>query len=50
MKTKEITYNPKGLKRIDNISPKTAIPQNDLFLKNNVVVTNKDHYWRIEKK
>ena len=49
MKTKKVKYNPKGLKRTDNIVPKTSMPKKDLNFQNvNVII--EDHYWKISKK
>lgn len=50
MKGKKITYNPKGLKRVDNVTPKTSLPKNDLTLKEIIIKTDKDNYWKIEKR
>jgi len=50
LKKKKITYNPKGLKRKDNVTPKKHIPEKDIKLEDIVIDTETDHYWRIEKK
>jgi hypothetical protein len=50
LKKKKITYNKNGLKRTENVSPKTSIPKVDLNCKNLIIHKNNDSYWRIEKK
>jgi len=50
LKNKKVTYNPKGIKRIENITPKSPVPTRDLNLTNILIKNDKDHYWRIEKK
>lgn len=49
MKVIKITYNPKGLKRVDNVTPKTSLPKNDLTLEDITIKTGKDNYWKIKK-
>lgn len=50
MKKRKVTYNQNGLKRVDNVAPKTSIPKKDLNLKNIIIHKNKGNYWRVEKK
>jgi len=50
LKKKKITYNPKGLKRKNNVTPEKHIPEKDLNLEDIIIDTETDHYWRIEKK
>jgi len=50
LKKKNVTYNKNGLKRAENVSPRTSIPENDLNYKNLVIRKNNDSYWRVEKK
>lgn len=49
MKKKKITYNAKGLKRKDSVSPPKNIPIQDININEIVIDTNTDHYWRIIK-
>ena len=50
LKKKRITYNPKGLKRRDNVSPPKNIPTKDINIDEIIIDTDTDHYWRIVKK
>ena len=43
----KIAYNPKGLKRIDNITSKVILPKQDLN-PDNIVVKTENHYWKID--
>jgi len=49
VKIKNITYNPKGLKRADNVEKGNCTPKNDLNSQN-ITITVKDGYWKISKK
>jgi hypothetical protein len=49
VKNKKVTYNPKGLKRTDNLLRSTQLPQKDIDIRN-VKVEVKDNYWLISDK
>jgi hypothetical protein len=49
VKFKSIKYNPKGIKREENTSPKVVLPKIDLN-KNNISIISKNHYLQIKKK
>lgn len=46
MKAKKVTYNPNGLKRIDNIVPCSCTLNGDIN-SNNINIVVKDGYWKI---
>lgn len=50
MKKAKITYNPKGLKRADNVGANKVSPANDISLNDIIIKKEKGHYWKIEKK
>lgn len=44
-----MTYNPKGLKRADNVVKCSCTPKNDLNSQN-INIDIKDGYWKVSKK
>jgi len=50
LKKKKITYNKNGLKRAENVSSKTSIPEKDLNYNNFILKKNNNSYWIVEKK
>lgn len=50
MKITKITYNPRGLKRVDNTSPKNTAPKKDINLNEFTIEKSKEHYWQMVKK
>ena len=46
---KKVTYNPKGLKRTDNILNKNCTPRKDLAT-NKISIIIEDNYWKVTKK
>jgi hypothetical protein len=50
LKKKKVTYNPKGLKRKDNVTPPKNVPTKDINIDEIIIDTDTDHYWRIIKK
>jgi hypothetical protein len=49
MKNKVVTYNPKGLKRTDNVVHKSCKPIKDLSTRN-INIVEDGNYWKISKK
>ena len=49
MKIKKVTYNPLGFERVNNITPKTDLPKNDLNENNIIIINIGDHYLKIQK-
>lgn len=50
MKKINITYNPKGLSRIENAMSKIVLPPEDINPQNINIKKDQSHYWVIESK
>jgi hypothetical protein len=50
VKNTKVTYNPNGLKRSQNVSPKPPVPKNDLTKDNRTVERVQHHYFKISKR
>jgi len=49
LKKKVITYNPKGLKRVNNVAPVVKRPKKDLNSQN-IKIEKSSGYWKVSKK